>query len=63
MGKDSEFTAVTVKENLGCSYNTASAALNGLVDLDLFIKTKRGREWIFTMAEQMDSRQNWGSAL
>ncbi|MGY4490278.1 Fic family protein [Pseudomonas sp. TE3610] len=63
VGKGSEFTAVTVKENLGCSYNTASAALNGLVDLDLFIKTKRGREWIFTMAEQMDIRQNWGSAL
>ena len=62
-GKDSEFTAVTVKENLGCSYNTASAALNGLVDLDLFIKTKRGREWIFTMAEQMDIQQNWGGTL
>jgi Fic family protein len=31
-----EFTATTVKENLGCSFNTASAVLNGLVDLHLF---------------------------
>lgn len=46
-GMAKEFTAVNVKENLGCSYNTASAALNGLVDLELFEKRKLGREWVF----------------
>jgi len=42
-----EFTAANVKENLGCSYNTASATLNGLVELTLFEKRKMGREWVF----------------
>ena len=46
-GMAKEFTAVNVKENLQCSYNTASATLNGLVDLDLFEKRKMGREWVF----------------
>jgi len=46
-GVAKEFTAVNVKENLGCSYNTASATLNGLVDLELFEKRKLGREWVF----------------
>jgi hypothetical protein len=36
-----------VKENLDCSYNTASATLNGLVDLKVFEKRKMGREWVF----------------
>ncbi|QKZ06352.1 Fic family protein [Pseudomonas eucalypticola] len=53
------FTAVTAKENLGCSYNTASAALNGLVDLGLFVKVKRGREWVFSMADKSQIRQAW----
>lgn len=46
-GMAKEFTAVNVKENLGCSYNTASATLNGLVDLALFEKRKLGREWVY----------------
>jgi Fic family protein len=46
-GMAKEFTAVNVKENLGCSYNTASATLNGLVALKLFEKRKMGREWVF----------------
>jgi Fic family protein len=46
-GVAKEFTAVNVKENLGCSYNTASATLNGLVALKLFEKRKMGREWVF----------------
>jgi len=46
-GMAKEFTAVNVKENLGCSYNTASAMLNGLVALKLFEKRKMGREWVF----------------
>lgn len=46
-GMAKEFTAVNVKENLGCSYNTASSTLNGLVDLELFEKRKLGREWVF----------------
>ena len=43
------FTANDVKENLGCSYNTASSVLNGLVKLKLFKKEKKGREWVFSM--------------
>lgn len=46
-GMAKEFTAVNVKENLGCSYNTASATLNGLVELKLFEKRKMGQEWVF----------------
>lgn len=46
-GMAKEFTAVNVKENLDCSYNTAAAALNGLVDLNVFEKRKIGREWVF----------------
>jgi Fic family protein len=43
------FTASNVKENLGCSYNTALTVLNGLVKLGLFQKKKSGREWVFSM--------------
>jgi len=46
-GMAKEFTAVNVKENLDCSYNTASATLNGLVELKVFEKRKMGREWVF----------------
>ncbi|MGY2343156.1 Fic family protein [Pseudomonas sp. SDO5532_S415] len=46
-GMAKEFTAVNVKANLGCSYNTASTTLNGLVGLELFEKRKLGREWVF----------------
>jgi Fic family protein len=46
-GMAKEFTAVNVKENLNCSYNTASATLNGLVELKVFEKRKMGREWVF----------------
>jgi len=43
------FTAINVKENLGCAYNTAASALNGLVELKLFTKKKEGREWVYRM--------------
>jgi Fic family protein len=58
-GMPQGFTAVNVKENLGCSYNTAATTLNGLVELKLFKKEKVGREWVFSMlgAEQIIS--NW----
>jgi len=46
-GMAKEFTVNNVKENLGCSYNTASATLNGLVALKLFEKRKMGREWVY----------------
>lgn len=54
-----QFTAVSVKENLGCSYNTASAVLNGLVELNVFVKIKHGREWVFSMRDQADIKKNW----
>lgn len=46
-GMAKEFTAGNVKEHLDCSYNTASATLNGLVELNVFEKRKIGREWVF----------------
>ncbi|MHC8412799.1 Fic family protein [Pseudomonas sp. Hz4] len=51
-GMAKEFTAVNVKENLDCSYNTASATLNGLVELEVFEKRKIGREWVFFLRAQ-----------
>ncbi|WP_338585014.1 Fic family protein [Pseudomonas sp. MAG733B] len=46
-GMAKEFTAGNVKENLGCSYNSASATLNGLVELKFFEKRRMGREWVY----------------
>ncbi|MCU1760597.1 Fic family protein [Pseudomonas sp. 14P_8.1_Bac3] len=46
-GMAKEFTAVNVKQNLDCSYNTASGILNRLVELEVFEKRKIGREWVF----------------
>ena len=43
------FTATSVMNGLGCSYNTASSVLNGLAKLGLFNKDKEGREWRYSM--------------
>ncbi|WP_194868393.1 Fic family protein [Pseudoalteromonas sp. PPB1] len=59
-GKAKQFTAVNVKENLGCSYNTARDALNGLVELNLFEKEKAGKEWVFTMRSKTAIIESWG---
>lgn len=53
------FSATNVKENLGCSYNTASTVLNGLVEMKLFQKRKEGREWIFTMLPTKQIMKSW----
>ncbi|GGM30311.1 hypothetical protein GCM10009425_46130 [Pseudomonas asuensis] len=58
-GRAQEFTAQNVKENLNCSYNTASSILNGLVELKLFKKVKIGREWVFSMKPTTDIIKNW----
>lgn len=55
------FTAANVKDNLGCSYNTASTTLNGLVDLGVFGKQKNGREWLFYMLDKQEIQGNWKS--
>lgn len=55
------FTIRNVEQNLGCSYNTAAAVLNGLVDLNLFEKVKRGREWIYFMRDKNKIVQDWKS--
>ncbi|MFU2327561.1 Fic family protein [Pseudomonas sp. NFX98] len=52
-GMAKEFTAGNVKENLGCSYNTASATLNGLVELKLFEKRRMGRECVYFLREPL----------
>ncbi|MHC8403925.1 Fic family protein [Pseudomonas sp. TMB3-21] len=51
-GMAKEFTASNVQENLGCSYNTASATLNGLVAVNVFEKRKMGREWVYFLRAQ-----------
>ena len=53
------FTIRNVEKNLGCSYNTASSVLNGLVDLKLFSKVKKGREWIYTINDKDQIIANW----
>ncbi|MCJ8206149.1 Fic family protein [Pseudomonas sp. RGM2987] len=58
-GRALEFTATAVKDNLGCSYNTAAAVLNGLVDHNLFQKRKEGREWIYTMIPASQIIKHW----
>lgn len=55
------FTITNVKENLGCSYNTASSVLNGLVDMGLFKKKKNGREWVYTMLKKENIIKQWSS--
>lgn len=58
-GKYKDFTSVNVKDNLGCSYNTASNVLNGLVELGIFTKQKNGREWLFSMLDKSKIQDNW----
>lgn len=53
------FTTTNVKENLGCSYNTAASVLNGLCELNLFDKRKEGKEWIFYLLEQDKIQHAW----
>jgi Fic family protein len=59
-GVASDFTITNVKENLGCAYNTAASVLNGLVDLNLFEKTKKnGNEWIYSMRDNSKIMKDW----
>lgn len=58
-GEVKTFTIRNVEHNLNCSYNTAAAVLNGLVDLKLFHKRKEGRQWVYTMADKEDLIKNW----
>ncbi len=58
-GMAKSFTAASVKDNLGCSYNTAAQALNHLVDLGLFNKQQHGREWVFYMREKTEIVNTW----
>lgn len=55
------FTISNVEENLGCSYNTASKVLKGLVKLDLFDQRKNpdGRGWIFSMRSKENIKEAW----
>ncbi len=53
------FTTTNVKENLGCSYNTAASVLNGLCELNLFGKRKEGKEWIFYLLDQDKIQKAW----
>lgn len=58
-GVSDMFTATEAAENLNCSYNTASAALNNLVKLNLFNKVKIGKEWIYRMNTQDSILDSW----
>lgn len=58
-GVASQFTTSNVKDNLGCSYNTAAAVLNGLVDKKLFRKQKMGREWVYSMIDVERIVEEW----
>lgn len=58
-GGASVFTIKNVEKNLGCSYNTAASVLNGLADLDLFIKVKKGKEWLYSIREKDHIIERW----
>lgn len=58
-GRTIEFSAQSVRDSLGCSYNTAASALNGLVEKKLFQKKKVGREWLFSMVPPRQIMANW----
>lgn len=58
-GIANQFTATNVKDNLGCSYNTAATVLNGLVDKKLFKKRKVGREWVYSMVDVDRIVKDW----
>ncbi|ANV86898.1 Fic family protein [Picosynechococcus sp. PCC 11901] len=58
-GVVSYFTTNEVKNNLSCSYNTAANILNKLVDLKLFRKEKKGREWVFSMLDKKEIIRDW----
>ncbi|WP_149980309.1 Fic family protein [Pseudoalteromonas rhizosphaerae] len=58
-GVAQSFTAVNVKENLGCAYNTAANVLNGLVELKLFTKQKHGREWVYSICSPKKIVEDW----
>lgn len=53
------FTARYIEEKLNCSYNTAAAVLNGLVELNLFDKNKDGKEWIYSLRDKPGIQKNW----
>jgi len=55
------FTIRSVEKNLGCSYNTASSVLNGLVKLKLFYKVKEGREWVFFIHDRDQIVGTWNN--
>lgn len=52
------FSAQSVSEMLGCSYNTAAKALQGLVDLKIFKKEKCGREKIYSIKSMKSIQEN-----
>ena len=58
-GVTPDFTTINVKENLGCSYNTAAQVLKGLVNMRLFKKEKVGREWVFTILPKEKIMKLW----
>lgn len=60
-GAENYFTITEVKNQLGCSYNTAANTLNKLVNLKLFKKQKKGREWVFSMLDKKNIMRDWNT--
>lgn len=54
-----QFTAKSVMESLGCSYNTAAGTLNGLAQLNIFSKSKEGRQWVYALLPSEQIQKNW----
>ncbi|XKM12810.1 Fic family protein [Orbaceae bacterium ac157xtp] len=52
------FTAQNVSSMLGCSYNTAAKALQGLVDMKIFKVKKVGREAVYSMMSIKSIQEN-----
>ena len=48
-GMAGKFTIQDTADSLGCSYGTAASSLNKLVEMDLFVKRKIGKQLIYDM--------------
>lgn len=58
-GRISFLTIRMAEDFLDCSYNTAASALNEMVELNLFQKTKKGREWVYLMKDKNAIVEHW----
>lgn len=55
-----KISANTVKEELGCSYNTAATALKGMAEMGLLDTEMDGRQTLYSIKPRDEILQSWG---